>query len=218
MKPQRSIGCRVLHCGDRREQATCDSGIYRTVVVRLSTQTDGGHDAACCHQVPHSNVRVGQSFVRTVQPGGRTPLHWPSDRSKTCCHRRNTPAVIADSRSGRVLRVSLLFLFSVACWGATLRLYLTDGTYQWAREYQVLQDRVRYYSSERDEWEEIPLTMIDLHRTQMEASRSNAGLMSRATNWIRWPMRKSWLERPGTDTSSGSRIGWTCSTPRDRPY
>ena len=81
---------------------------------------------------------------------------------------------------GRVLRVSLLFLFSVACWGATLRLYLTDGTYQWAREYQVLQDRVRYYSSERDEWEEIPLTMIDLHRTQMEASRSNAGLMSRA--------------------------------------
>ncbi len=53
---------------------------------------------------------------------------------------------------------------------ATVRLYLKDGTYQLAREYEVKQDRVRYYSTERDEWEEIPLEMVDLDRTKKDVS------------------------------------------------
>lgn len=48
------------------------------------------------------------------------------------------------------------------------RLYLADGNYHLVREYQVEGDRVRYYSVERSEWEEIPLRLVDLKRTEAE--------------------------------------------------
>ena len=70
-----------------------------------------------------------------------------------------------------MLRSLAVFLFlAVAAFGATIRLYLKDGTYQLAREYQVLSDRVRFYSTERDQWEEIPLDLIDLDRTKKEVA------------------------------------------------
>jgi hypothetical protein len=69
-----------------------------------------------------------------------------------------------------VLFAVLLFL-ALSAFGATLRLYLKDGTYQLVREYQVLQDRVKYLSAERNgEWEEIPLDLVDLNRTKQEAT------------------------------------------------
>ncbi|MBL8293146.1 MAG: hypothetical protein JNN08_14965 [Bryobacterales bacterium] len=49
-----------------------------------------------------------------------------------------------------------------------VKLYLKDGGYQMAREYQVQEDRVRYYSTERGEWEEIPLDLVDLKKTKAE--------------------------------------------------
>jgi cell division protein FtsL len=76
---------------------------------------------------------------------------------------------------------ALLFLtLAVAAFGATLRLYLKDGTYQMAREYQVLQDRVRYFSTERGEWEEIPLDLIDLDRTKKDAAENEETLKADA--------------------------------------
>jgi hypothetical protein len=75
----------------------------------------------------------------------------------------------------------LAFLFlAVASYGATIRLYLKDGTYQLAREYQVQQDRVRYYSTEREDWEEIPLDLIDLDRTKKEVAEHDAALKEEA--------------------------------------
>lgn len=47
-----------------------------------------------------------------------------------------------------------------------VKLYLTDGTYQVVREYKVLADRIRYYSVERSDWEEIPLSLVDLKKTE----------------------------------------------------
>jgi hypothetical protein len=82
---------------------------------------------------------------------------------------------------GEVLRSVVLFLaFAAAALGATLRLYLKDGTYQLAREYQVLQDRVRYYSTERGEWEEVPLELVDLNRTKKEASETEEAIKADA--------------------------------------
>jgi hypothetical protein len=45
------------------------------------------------------------------------------------------------------------------------KLILKDGTYQVVREYQRNGDRVRYFSLERGDWEEIPASMIDWDAT-----------------------------------------------------
>ncbi len=67
-------------------------------------------------------------------------------------------------------RVAILLLLATAAFGDNIRLYLTDGDFQAARDdYQVLSDRVRYYSTERSDWEEIPVELVDLDRTKKEA-------------------------------------------------
>ncbi|HTQ57732.1 MAG TPA: hypothetical protein VMI94_24865 [Bryobacteraceae bacterium] len=64
----------------------------------------------------------------------------------------------------------VLFLAAVAAFAANIKLYLKDGGYQLVREYQVASDRVRFYSVERSQWEEIPLAMVDLKRTEEEVA------------------------------------------------
>ena len=67
-----------------------------------------------------------------------------------------------------------LAVLALAAWAANVRLYLKDGTYHMVREYQVQADRVRYYSVERSDWEEIPLDLVDLKRTESEAAERQA--------------------------------------------
>jgi hypothetical protein len=68
-------------------------------------------------------------------------------------------------------KISLVLLaMALVGWAANFKLYLKDGTYQIVREYQVETDRVRYYSVERSEWEEIPAEMVDLKRTESEVA------------------------------------------------
>ena len=45
------------------------------------------------------------------------------------------------------------------------KLVLTDGTYQVVREYQRNGERVKYYSLERGDWEEVPSSMVDWDAT-----------------------------------------------------
>jgi hypothetical protein len=66
--------------------------------------------------------------------------------------------------------VILLFLCGLAGFAETVKLYLKDGTFQLVREYQVQTDRVRYYSTERSDWEEIPKELVDLDRTKKESA------------------------------------------------
>ncbi len=63
---------------------------------------------------------------------------------------------------------AVLLAVSLPALGATIRLYLTDGNYHLVRDYEVRGDRVRYYSIERSEWEEVPLELVDLERTESE--------------------------------------------------
>jgi hypothetical protein len=69
----------------------------------------------------------------------------------------------------RKLLAALLFLGAVA-WAVNVKLYLKDGSYHIVSEYKVESDRVRFYSVERSEWEEIPLTLVDLKKTESEAA------------------------------------------------
>lgn len=59
---------------------------------------------------------------------------------------------------------------------APLKLYLKSGGQMLVREYEVNGERVRYYSSERSQWEEIPTRLIDLEKTQQVAERQNRRL------------------------------------------
>lgn len=76
--------------------------------------------------------------------------------------------------------LATVFLLAAAAWAANLKLYLKAGGYQLVREYQVADDRVRFYSIERSQWEEIPLDLVDLKRTQSEASAREEKLQQEA--------------------------------------
>jgi len=58
--------------------------------------------------------------------------------------------------------------------GASQKLFLKDGTYQLVSSYEVHGDRVRYYSIERSEWEEVPLSLVDLEATKRAQKEEEA--------------------------------------------
>ena len=68
-------------------------------------------------------------------------------------------------------------LIVALAYGATaVKLFLKDGSYQLAREYKVETDRVRYFSTERAEWEELPLSLVDLRKTESEIKQREESL------------------------------------------
>ena len=76
-----------------------------------------------------------------------------------------------------MLRVlTALFLTATLAFAANIKLFLKDGSFQLVREYQVESERVRFYSVERSQWEEIPLELVDLKRTEAEQAERKAVL------------------------------------------
>ena len=69
-----------------------------------------------------------------------------------------------------------LLLLVFTAWAANLKLYLKDGSYHIVREYQLLPDRVHFYSVERSGWEDVPLDLVDLKRTQTEVANRQTRL------------------------------------------
>ena len=72
-----------------------------------------------------------------------------------------------------VRRCLLAILAAVLALGTSnFPLYLKDGTRHMVREYKVDGDRVRYYSTERGDWEEIPLELVDIDKTESATTHS----------------------------------------------
>ncbi len=62
----------------------------------------------------------------------------------------------------------LFFAFCFLASAENLKLYMKDGSDQLVREYKVENDRVKFYSLDREEWEEVPLALVDLDKTKAE--------------------------------------------------
>ncbi|MBI2816015.1 MAG: hypothetical protein HYX72_03660 [Acidobacteria bacterium] len=100
----------------------------------------------------------------------------PGDKTTA---RKSTPRLAGTSRRGHhdhafvsraVLYVAVLLCLSSLA-SADQKLILKDGSDQIVSEYQIKGDRVRFYSMERKEWEEIPESLVDWKATE-EAKRA----------------------------------------------
>src|SRR5271168_5248115 len=68
-------------------------------------------------------------------------------------------------------RLLILLLLALPLCAANIKLYLKDGDFHLVREYHVEGDHVRFYSLDIGDWDEMPVSLIDLKRTEAESAQ-----------------------------------------------
>lgn len=93
-------------------------------------------------------------------------------------------------------------------WAQT-KLCLKNGICQSVKSYEIKGDRVRYYSLERSEWEEVPLSMVDFsatHRINDEKEQQQQRVLEEAkkteNNTYPLPANTGYLIAPGVHLPS----------------
>ncbi len=93
------------------------------------------------------------------------------------------------------------------------RLILKDGSYELISSYEVRGDRVRYYSTERNAWEEMPASLVDWKATEQwsgqasrEASERTREALGRAADERKDDEAHTPLVAPGVRLLSGDSV------------
>lgn len=81
------------------------------------------------------------------------------------------------------IRAVVVALALLACAPAALAqrlaIFLTDGTRLDVREFEALEGRVRYFSLDRRQWEEVPADLVDMERTRVHNRLAQAAVQVR---------------------------------------
>ena len=108
--------------------------------------------------------------------------------------------------------MAVVFLLSWTAWAVNVKLYMKDGSYHVVREYQVQSDRVHFYSVERSEWEDIPLDMVDLKRTESEAAERKAEVAKNSKELAEEEAAEHALQKEAMRIPENSGVYWVDAT------